>query len=61
MHFLDLTWCVAYYYPLDIIRDVDFCIKDIALGMFLIFFVMQRLCSEVQSVLMHTACDEPHL
>lgn len=37
MHFLDLTWCVAYYYPLDIIRDVDFCIKDIALGMFLIF------------------------
>lgn len=24
MRFLDLTWCVAYYYPQDIIGDVDF-------------------------------------
>lgn len=61
MHFLDLTWCVAYYYPLDIIRDVDLLHQRHCFGNVSDFFVMQRLCSEVQSVLMHTACDEPHL
>lgn len=28
---------------------------------YFLYFVMQSLCSEVQSILMHAACDEPHL